>query len=178
MKKSEKEITSTLQQLTQFVNDAQVTYEQAVKETKRPPLQRLYRLLLSQRAEHATELNQIIESHHGQAETGTSDVGQLYRQWLNFKADYHNSMEKNLVDLTLFGEEWIQKAYQEALEQEALPQATRQVLERQRQACLQALEKLQDLKEKTTSDPDQETPDPDLEISDPDLEPSDPPGDP
>lgn len=153
MKKSEKDITHTLQQLTQFVNDAQVTYEQAVKETKKPPLQRLYRLLLSQRAEHATELNQLIESHHGQAETGTSDVGQLYRQWLTFKADYNNGKEKSLVDLTLFGEEWIQKAYQEALEQEALPQATRQVLERQRQACLQGLAKLQRLKEKGRTGP-------------------------
>lgn len=146
MKKSEKDITSTLQQLTQFVNDAQITYEKAVKETGRPPLQRLYRLLLSQRAEHAMELNQIIESHHGQAETGTSEVGQLYRQWLDFKADYNKSKEKNLVDLTLFGEEWIQKAYQEALEEETLPLATRQVLERQRLACLLGLEKLQDLK--------------------------------
>ena len=80
------------------------------------------------------ELNQIIESHHGQVETGTSEVGQLYRQWLSFKADYNNGKEKNLVDLTLFGEEWIQKAYQAALEQETLPLATRQVLERQRQA--------------------------------------------
>lgn len=146
MKKSDKDITSTLQHLTQFVNDAQVTYEQAVKETGKPPLQRLYRLLLSQRAEHAMELNQIIESHHGQVETGTSEVGQLYRQWLTFKADYNNGKEKNLVDLTLFGEEWIQKAYQAALDQETLPLATRQVLERQRLACLQGLEKLQELK--------------------------------
>ena len=53
MKKLDKHIVDTLKQLTQFVNDMQVTYEQAAKETQDPLLQRLYRLLLSQRVEFA-----------------------------------------------------------------------------------------------------------------------------
>jgi uncharacterized protein (TIGR02284 family) len=146
MKRSEKEIISTLQQVTQFMNDGMVTYEQAVKETQEPMLQRLYRLLLSQRAEFATELNQIIQNHHGEAETGTSEKSQLYRQWLEFKADCPTGKESSLMDLTLYGEEWAQKAYQEALEKEGLPQSIRQLLERQRQACQQAYAQLQQLK--------------------------------
>ncbi len=146
MKKLDKQIVSTLQQVTQFINDAQVTYEQSVKETQEPMLQRLYRLLLSQRAAFATELNQIIQNHHGEAETGTSEKSQLYRQWLDFKADCSTEKENSLIDLNLYGEEWIQKAYQEALEKESLPQPIRQLLERQRQACQQAYEQLQQLK--------------------------------
>jgi uncharacterized protein (TIGR02284 family) len=146
MKRLDKHIVNTLQQLTQFVNDAQVTYEQAVKETQEPPLQRLYRLLLSQRAEFATELNQIIQHHHGEPETGTSDRGQLYRQWLDFKADCTMGKETALIDLNLYGEEWAQKAYQQALEKEDLPQSIRQILERQRQACQQAYAQLLHLK--------------------------------
>jgi uncharacterized protein (TIGR02284 family) len=153
MKNIDKQIVSTLQQLTQFVNDAQVSYEQAAKETQAPPLQRLYRLLLSQRAEFASELNQIIQSHHGAVETGTTDNSSLYRQWLDFKADCHTGKETSLIDLNLFGEEWAQKAYREALEKDGLPQAIRQILERQRQACQQAYEQLLQLKAASSTAP-------------------------
>lgn len=145
MKISDKHIVNTLQQVTQFVNDAQATYEQAVKETQDPGLQRLYRLLLSQRAEFATELNQIIQYHHGEPETGPSEIGQLFRQWLEFKADYLPGKEKDLIDLNLYQEEWVLKAYQEALGKEDLPQSIRQILERQRLVCQQAYEQLRQL---------------------------------
>jgi uncharacterized protein (TIGR02284 family) len=146
MKRLDKHIVSTLQQVTQFMNDGMVTYEQSAKETQEPMLQRLYRLLLSQRAEFATELNQIIQNHHGEVETGTSEKSQLYRQWLEFKAGCSTEKERSLIDLNLYGEEWAQKAYLEALEKEGLPQSIRQTLERQRQACQQAYEQLQQLK--------------------------------
>jgi uncharacterized protein (TIGR02284 family) len=146
MKIIDRQIVSALQQVTQFVNDAQQSYEQATKETQEPPLQRLYRLLLSQRAEFASELNQIIRHHHGEAETGTTDQGLLYRQWLDFKADIAERKEEALLDINLYGEEWIQKAYLAALEKDGLPQAIRQILERQRQACQQAYEALLQLK--------------------------------
>jgi uncharacterized protein (TIGR02284 family) len=148
MKTLDKHIVSTLQELTQFVNDAQATYEQATKETQAPPLQRLYRLLLSQRAEFASELNLIIQNHHGEAETGTTDKGQLYRQWLDFKAGCQTDKETTLIDLNLYGEEWTQKAYQEALGKDGLPQSLRQILERQRQACQQTYQQLLRLKAK------------------------------
>jgi uncharacterized protein (TIGR02284 family) len=153
MKIIDHQIVNALQQVTQFVNDAQQTYEQATKETQEPPLQRLYRLLLSQRAEFATELNQIIQHHHGEAETGTTDQGLLYRQWLDFKADIASRKEEALLDINLYGEEWIQKAYLEALEKEGLPQAIRQILERQRQACQQAYAQLLQLKTNRTTRP-------------------------
>jgi uncharacterized protein (TIGR02284 family) len=146
MKKLDKQIVNTLKQLTQFVNDVQITYERAAKETQDPLLQRLYRLLLSQRVEIATELNQIIQSHHGEAETGTTELGLLFRQWLDFKDNYTSGIERTLIDLNLYGEIWVQKAYQEALEKQGLPQPIRQILERQRQACQQAYVQLLQLK--------------------------------
>lgn len=154
MKRLDKQIVDTLKQLTQFVNDLQITYEQATKETQDPLLQRLYRLLLSQRVEFATELNQIIQSHHGQAETGTSELGLLFRQWLDFKADYTTEKERTLIDLNLYGERWVQKAYQEALEKQGLPQPLRQILERQRQVCRQAYTQLLQIKTKGEVLPD------------------------
>jgi uncharacterized protein (TIGR02284 family) len=154
MKNTDKKIVSTLKELTQFVNDAQVTYEQAAKETHLPPLQRLYRLLLSQRAAFATELNEIIQNHHGEAETGTTSHGQLFRQWLAFKTDCQSGKETSLIDLNLYGEEWAQKAYQEALEKDDLPQSIRQILERQRQACQQTYEQLLQVKAGSKALPD------------------------
>jgi uncharacterized protein (TIGR02284 family) len=146
MKTSDKHIVSTLQQVAQFVNDAQVRYEQAVKETQEPALQRLYRLLLSQRAEFATELNQIIQNYHGEPETGTTEQGLLYRLWLDLKGGCDVNKEQTLIDLNILGEEWFQKAYQEALEKEDLPQSVRQILERQLQSSQQAYAQLLQLK--------------------------------
>jgi uncharacterized protein (TIGR02284 family) len=146
MKTSDKHIVSTLQQVAQFVNDAQVRYEQAVKETQEPALQRLYRLLLSQRAEFATELNQIIQNHHGEPETGITEQGLLYRLWLDLKGGCDVNKEQTLIDLNILGEEWFQKAYQEALEKEDLPQSVRQILERQLQSSQQAYAQLLQLK--------------------------------
>jgi uncharacterized protein (TIGR02284 family) len=146
MKTSDKHIVSILQQVVQFVNDAVVSYEQAVKETEEPLHQRLYRLLLSQRAEFATELNQIIQSHHGDPETGTTEQGLLYRQWRDLKAGCKEDKEQTLIDLILLGEEWIQKAYLEALNKEDLTQSVRQMLERQLQSSQLAYAQLLQLK--------------------------------
>lgn len=147
METPDHKIVTTLQELTQFVNDGRKGYEHAAKDSTNPQLKQLYQTLAGQRAEFAEELNEIIKNHGGTAETSTTTKGKLFRQWMDAKATFTNRDENSILGSNLHGEEWAQKAYQDALQQPDLPQPTRQLIERQKQASEQAYQtllKLQD----------------------------------
>ncbi|PSR55420.1 aldehyde dehydrogenase [Adhaeribacter arboris] len=147
METAEQKIVSTLQELTQFINDGHKGYEHAAKETTNPQLRQLYQTLAGQRAEFAQELNEIIKNHGGTAQTSTTTKGKIFRQWIDAKAALTNRDDNNILSSNLYGEEWAQKAYNNALQQPDLPQPIRQLVERQKLALEQTYQTLQKLKD-------------------------------
>ena len=147
METTDHKIVGILQELTQFINDGHKGYEHAAKESTNPQLRQLYQTLAGQRAEFAQQLNEIIKNHGGTAETSTTTKGKIYRQWTDAKAALTNRDDNNILDSTLFGEEWALKSYDNALQQPDLPEPTRQLVERQRQALEQTFQTLQKLRD-------------------------------
>jgi uncharacterized protein (TIGR02284 family) len=146
MEKIGKNILETLTELTQFVNDGREGYARAAKESKNPQTEQIYRMFSSQRAEFGSELNNLIRSHGGEPEFDTTAKGKLYRGWMDVKASLTGSDEEAILDANLYGEEWAQKAYQEALEDSSLPASIRSVIQRQQQASLETYQQLLQLK--------------------------------
>lgn len=139
-------IVDVLKELTEFVNDGREGYEKAAEESKNPGFITYYRQLASQRAGFANELNVLIRQYGGEAETDSTLKGKLYRQWMDIKAAFAGRDEEAVIGSNIYGEEWAQKAYNDALENTSLPPDVRQVVERQRQSSQDAYAQLNQMK--------------------------------
>ena len=136
-----------LQELTLFVNDGHEGYKHAAKEEKHQAHKDFYEGLATQRQRFAEELNQFIRTLGGEPEDGTTLKGKFYRQWMDVKATLTLHNDKAIIGSNIYGEEWAQKAFDDALEHKDLPANIRQVVERQKQASLDVIRKLKEMKE-------------------------------
>jgi uncharacterized protein (TIGR02284 family) len=140
-------VVEVLQELTEFVNDGREGYLHAAKESKNMQNQAFYEKLSKQRSAFADELNQVIRAQGGEAETSTTIKGKIYRQWMDLKATLTGSDENAIIGSNIHGEEWAQKAYKDALDNEELPENVKQLVQKQMTASQQALEELKQMKE-------------------------------
>ncbi len=141
-----------LKELNEFVHDGLEGYERAAKESTDTLRQDVYRRFSQQRLAFANELNQIIQQHGGSPERDTTAKGKLYRQWMDFKATITGSNEEAILGSCIYGEEWAQKAYRDALDHE-LPAEVRGVILRQREASTDVLTYLHQLREAAGYEP-------------------------
>ncbi|WP_187263040.1 PA2169 family four-helix-bundle protein [Pontibacter beigongshangensis] len=146
MKKTDEDVVHKLQELTEFVNDRVEGYEHAAKETENPAHTSYYRELSSQSRKFASELNSQISKYGGSKETDTTIKGKIYRQWMDLKETLTGHNEEAVINSNLYGEEWAQKAYNDALASGELPNDLQQLIEQQKQASLKACEQLKKMK--------------------------------
>ncbi|MBC3542411.1 PA2169 family four-helix-bundle protein [Rufibacter sediminis] len=137
-------VVEVLQELNEFVHDGLEGYERAAKESTDSLRQDAYRRFSQQRLAFANELNQVIQQHGGSPQRDTTAKGKLYRQWMDFKATIAGGSEEAILGSCIYGEEWAQKAYRDALDHE-LPAEIRGILLRQREASTDVLTYLHQL---------------------------------
>jgi uncharacterized protein (TIGR02284 family) len=65
---------------------------------------------------------------------------------MDVKAALTGSDERAILDSNLYGEEWAQKAFNDALENPDLPTDIRQMVERQKQLSLEAYRRQEQMK--------------------------------
>ncbi|TPE43646.1 PA2169 family four-helix-bundle protein [Pontibacter mangrovi] len=145
MNNNEKAI-DVLQELNQFVNDRIEGYEHAAKLTKDPAHQSYYKDLVNQSRQFSSEINSTLSSIGGSTEKGTTAKGKIYRGWMDVKNTVTGRDEESLVKSNIYGEEWAQKAYNDALEHKAeLPPQVVQMVEKQKQSSLATCERLRQM---------------------------------
>ncbi|GGK57372.1 PA2169 family four-helix-bundle protein [Rufibacter glacialis] len=137
-------VVEVLKELNEFVHDGLEGYERAAQESKDTLRQDAYRRFSQQRLAFANELNQIIQQHGGSPERDTTAKGKLYRQWMDLKATLSGRNEEGILGSCIYGEEWAQKAYRDALDHN-LPAEVRGTLLRQREASTDVLTYLHQL---------------------------------
>lgn len=139
-------VADSLRELAEFVNDGIAGYDRAVKESKNPQFASYYEDLVHQRRIFSGELNALIGRYGGEAQTDTTLKGKFFRQWMDVKAAFSGGDEKAILESNLYGEEWAQKAFNDALENPNLPMDVRQLLERQKQLSLEAYRRQEQMK--------------------------------
>lgn len=144
--KEKSRVVAVLQELNEFVHDGREGYERAAQESTDSLRQDVYRRFSQQRLAFANELNQIIQQHGASPERDTTAKGKLYRQWMDLKATLTGTNEEAILGSCIYGEEWAQKAYRDALDHE-LPAEVRGVILRQREASTDVLTHLHQLRE-------------------------------
>lgn len=145
-------VVQVLKELNEFVHDGLEGYERAAQESKDELRQDIYRKFSQQRLAFANELNMIIQNHGGSPERDTTAKGKLYRDWMDFKAALTGFNEEAILGSCIYGEEWAQKAYRDALDHE-LPAEVRGAVLRQREASTDVLARLHQLREGATQNP-------------------------
>ena len=136
-----------LQELNQFVNDRIEGYKHAAKLTKDPAHKSYYNDLVSQSTKFSNEINSTISSMGGSSETGTTVKGKIYRGWMDVKGTVSGNDEEAIIESNIYGEEWAQKAYKDALDHQGeLPPNVVQMVEKQQQASMATCEHLRQMK--------------------------------
>lgn len=135
-----------LQELNQFVNDRIEGYERAANHTKDPAHQSYYNDLKNQSRQFSNEINSTLSSMGGDTQSSTTAKGKVFRGWMDVKSTITGSNEEALIKANLTGEEWAQKAYNDALDHRTeLPQNVVQMVEKQKQASLATCERLRQM---------------------------------
>ncbi len=146
MNNNEKAV-DVLQELNQFVNDRIEGYKHAAKLTKDPVHQTYYNDLAKESSRFSNEINNTISKLGGTTEKDTTIKGKIYRGWMDVKNTVTGKDEESVIESNIFGEEWAQKAYNDALDhRNELPQNVVQMVEKQKQSSLATCERLRQMK--------------------------------
>ena len=147
MEKS-KEIIEVLNDLVMINNDRVEGYEKAVKELKPEDqdLKSLFDHMIVESQQLKSDLVQELQVLHGEVEKGTSEMGKIYRVWMNLKAVFTGDSRHVILSNCEYGEDSAQKAYDKALETEKLPAFLREMFMNQKAALKASHDEIKDLR--------------------------------
>ena len=129
MEKS-KEVVEVLNDLVMINNDRIAGYERAVKELKQndDDLKSLFDQMIIESQKIKSDLAHEIQVLHGDVEKGSTEMGKIYRAWMDVKAVFTGENRHTVLSNCEAGEDAAQKAYRTALSSDALPAYIRELL--------------------------------------------------
>ena len=119
MEKS-KEVVEVLNDLVMINNDRITGYQRAIKELKSgdEDLKSLFDQMIVESQQIKSDLAHEIQVLHGDVEKGTTEMGKIYRAWMDVKAVFTGENRHAILSNCEAGEDAAQKAYKKALETE------------------------------------------------------------
>jgi len=144
-----KDTIEILNDLIQINNDRIVGYERAIKETKQEDedLKVLYASMISESHRAKIALATEVQSLGAEVEQGTTTSGKIYRAWMDVKAVFTGHDRHAVLENCEAGEDAAQKAYQTALESDALPAYIRELISRQQQSLKESHDEIRSLRD-------------------------------
>ncbi|MDQ2719175.1 MAG: PA2169 family four-helix-bundle protein [Bacteroidota bacterium] len=132
MENSNDKLVDVLNDLVQINNDRIEGYQKAIEDTKssESDYDSLFNQMITQSSKYKRELINEINSRGGNAERdSTTNSGKIYRMWMDVKSTFAGKTGKSALELSEFGEDAAQKAYDEALKSSVdMPAQTRELL--------------------------------------------------
>ncbi|MCB0666116.1 MAG: PA2169 family four-helix-bundle protein [Saprospiraceae bacterium] len=123
-----------LNNLVLIQNDRISGYRKAIDELKNgkdKDLRALFRRMAEESEKLKVELVTLIEAMGGKVITGTTNLGKVYRTWMDIKAFFNDAERYAILDNCEEGEEAALIAYQDALETDGLTSDVFNLLKRQ-----------------------------------------------
>lgn len=120
------ELIQVLNDLVRINNDRIEGYEKAIEGTKDGDndLAGVFSRMMDESRQYKAELVNAIEDMGGSPDfEETTNSGTLYRFWMEIKESLSGNDRETILDDCEFGEDAAQKAYQEALESDAVMDA-------------------------------------------------------
>ena len=124
-------LTGVLNDLIEINNDRVTGYEKAAQESKSldVDLQATFHKFANDSRKYAAELTQKVRDLGGEASHDTTNLGKIYRVWMDVKATFTGHDRQAVLENCEFGEDAAQKAYRAALASDAeIDAETRQLI--------------------------------------------------
>ncbi len=133
METNEKAI-EVLNDLIEINNDRITGYEKAVEEAEDndTELISVFNKMADQSRRLKNELSTQVTSLGGEVAEGTTGLGKIYRVWMDIKTAFQSDDSQAALDNCEFGEDAAQKAYKEALDEENVAPAIRDLITTQK----------------------------------------------
>lgn len=122
---------STLNNLITTLYDGENGYKEAAEEVDSVTLATRFRQLAQQRYNFGHEIKPIITGFGGEVDKGGSAAASIHRVWMDLKSAVSGNDEEAILNECIRGEESAVKTYAEALEDDTLTGAAREVVSRQ-----------------------------------------------
>jgi uncharacterized protein (TIGR02284 family) len=147
MEKSQ-EVVEVLNDLVMINNDRITGYQRAIKELKTDDddLKSLFDQMIIESQQIKSDLAHEIQVLHGDVEKGTTEVGKIYRAWMDVKAVFTGESRHSILANCEAGEDAAQKAYKKALETDRLPAFLKDLLSRQQATLRDSHDEIRDLR--------------------------------
>ena len=130
-------VREVLNDLIRINHDRIEGYERAVEDTKDTDtdLQSIFHRMADESKQYAAELESEVRKVGGETAKDTTVSGKIYRVWMDFKSAITGKARKSILESCEYGEDAAQKAYEEALKEDAdLPSDVRQLIVNQKAA--------------------------------------------
>jgi uncharacterized protein (TIGR02284 family) len=143
-----KEVVEVLNDLVMINNDRITGYERAIKELKDEDadLKSLFDQMIIESQNIKSDLAHEIQVLHGDVEKGTTEMGKIYRAWMDVKAVFTGENRHTVLANCEAGEDAAQKAYKKALETDRLPLFLRELLTNQQAILKESHDEIRDLR--------------------------------
>jgi len=147
MEKS-KEVVEVLNDLVMINNDRITGYERAIKELKQDDsdLKTLFDEMIIESQKIKSDLAHEIQVLHGDVEQGSTEMGKIYRAWMDVKAVFTGESRHSILANCEAGEDAAQKAYKNALETDRLPAFLKELLTSQQSKLRESHDEIRDLR--------------------------------
>jgi uncharacterized protein (TIGR02284 family) len=130
-------IQEVLNDLIKINHDRVEGYERAVEDTRDQDtdLQAIFNRMADESKQYAAELESEVQKAGGEPAKDTTVSGKVYRVWMDLKSAVTGKARKSVLESCEYGEDAAQKAYEEALKEDAeLPSEVRQLIVNQKAA--------------------------------------------
>ena len=131
------QLNEVLNDLVRINNDRVEGYEKAIDETKDADgdLKAVFHRMADESKQYASELESEVRKAGGEPANDTTVSGKIYRVWMDLKSAVTGKARKSILESCEYGEDAAQKAYAEALKEDAdLPSEVRQLIVNQKAA--------------------------------------------
>lgn len=140
-----KEVSKKLNDLLEKNYDAEKGYKFAAEKVKNTKLKSFFSERAQERYDFGHELKSEIRNFGEKPEKGTSLKGDIHRSWMNLKTTFSSDKEEALLEEAIRGEKSAVEEYNEVLEDENIPESTKDLLMKQRNAIIATLDKEKEL---------------------------------
>lgn len=132
-------------------NDRIEGYEKAIKELKNGggnnELELIFLRFIDDSRRYKMEIATEIQALGRDIEQGTSISGKIHRAWIAVKEGFSDHNTRNLLEECEYGEDAIKDAYEDVLNNEALPAYISELLRDQLEELLDAHDEIKELRD-------------------------------
>lgn len=146
-----KETIEVLNDLILINNDRIAGYERALNElsSEDDDLRPVFENMIDESRKARTALGTEVQVLGGEMAEGTMNSGKIYRAWMDVKAVFTGHDRHTVLANCEGGEDAAQKAYNDALESDDLPQFLREMVAEQQQTFKYAHDEIKAFRDQT-----------------------------